>query len=103
MTPSNFKALRLHDAILRSLLVSIPEGIVTVAVEPVGTPAFSLVFTRVTKVEAPRQQPWGPSASIGALHQPSASRFEFEMQSGDVIAIEAEQFTTAGSPSHAAP
>ena len=98
MKSSSFEALQLHDAILRSLQLDFAAGTVTAALEPVEASELILVFSGVTGVNAPRDQPWGPSASVNTLRQPSPFQYEIEMQSGDVLVIEAKAFSASGEP-----
>jgi hypothetical protein len=99
MTSSSFEALELHDAILRALQLDFAAGTVTVTLARVQSAfEFTLVFSGVAGVNAPRNQPWGPSASVNALRQPSTFQYEIEMQSGDVLVIEAKAFSAGVEP-----
>ena len=59
-----------------------------------------LLATGTTLVHWPRQHPWGPSTQIRTMNGPTKMheghlRLEIEMQSGDVIVIEAAEFNLA--------
>ena len=48
---------------------------------------FSLTFTEVTALQIPASRPWGPSVSVLEFRSDGSGRFEFEMQSGDTLAV----------------
>jgi hypothetical protein len=96
MTSSSFEALQLHDAILHNLQLDFEAGTVTVHLEPVDSSERALAFSGVTGLHVPRTQPWGPSALVNTLRQPSPHQYEIEMQSGDVLIIEAKAVSANG-------
>jgi len=55
-----------------------------------------LEFQNVTGINAPHLEPWGPSVFINSAKFESES-FQIEMQSGDIISINAEGFSFAPS------
>lgn len=48
-----------------------------------------LTFSEVSHLTLPRKQSWGRSVSIKSFSVPSSGQYEIEMQSGDLIRIEA--------------
>ena len=48
---------------------------------------FSLTFVEVSALQIPASLPWGPSVSVLEFRSGGSGRFEFEMQSGDTIAV----------------
>jgi hypothetical protein len=49
----------------------------------------TLTFTGVSNLTLPRTQPWGRSQSINSASEPNQGQYEIEMQSGDLIKIDA--------------
>ncbi len=86
----------LHDATLRRIELDwAARRVVIDAVADTGE--VRIVANKVRRLSCPREDPWGPSASILRLRQQTLSgespaRLEIEMQSGDVISIDAESF-----------
>jgi hypothetical protein len=81
----------LHDATLRGLVVSWPDGSVTARFR---TASGEVVITArgLRHLDLPRDEPWGPSVSVNRVVQ-TAGRLTIEMQSGDVVTIDAETFS----------
>lgn len=48
---------------------------------------FSLIFTEVSHFVVPVELPWGRSVSVLEATESGVGRFEFKMQSGDVIVV----------------
>jgi hypothetical protein len=78
----------LHDATIKGIRLEWATGRFEVDLQT-SERLMRLVFGGVRSVVAPREQPWGPSASVNALRRVGEGRFELEIQSGDVIQIEA--------------
>ena len=81
----------LHDAVLLSVDLQWAEGTVTLGVRTAGGPR-QVVVEQVTRLECPREYPWGRSVCINEVRignvPPSAAfRMEMELQSGDVLVI----------------
>jgi len=88
----------LHDATLLSLGLSWEDGVVTIVLRkhPEGRVAIS--GRGAVRVLCPREQPWGRSVSVNAVRCTSATQggldhLEIEMQSGDLIQIDAVSFS----------
>lgn len=84
-----FAELPLHDATLDGIYFAWAEGRCTLELATVELGERVLVFSGVTEVQIPKEQPWGPSVSINAVREPSPNRFEIELQSGDVLQVQA--------------
>lgn len=82
-------SLPLHDATLREVRFVWAEGRCTLSLLTNGHGAQELVFSGVTELHLPRQLPWGPSVSINAARDCGSNRFEVELQSGDVLRLQA--------------
>ncbi len=84
----------LHDATLVKIDFAWQSGecIVTVG-RHLGQCA--LTFSSVSNLAIPRRQRWGPSRSINAMVENGKGRFEIEMQSGDVLRIDAGSVSVA--------
>lgn len=92
--------LELHDASLESVVFRWADGELVLQLRSAGTASRRMVLVAhsVRKLACTRLLPWGPSVSINEVRGPSptadlaASVVEVEMQSGDVICIEASAF-----------
>lgn len=84
-----FDALPLHDATLSAIHVSYATARCDLRLDVVGGAAFQLVFEGFSTLRFPRQEPWGRSVSVNTGRQVSADAYEVELQSGDVLRIEA--------------
>jgi hypothetical protein len=91
----------LHDATLTNIVIDWQEGIVTLkfrgSPDPRWRLPFDVIMFEMRHVDCPRLLPWGPSESVNELRGPleaaaGTMRFELEMQSGDVIVIEAARW-----------
>ena len=80
----------LHDAIIESIRLVWSEGRCIVELDTAERPV-QLVFSGVRSVLVPREQPWGPSASVNAFRSGANGSFEIELQSGDVVQIQAAE------------
>ncbi|WP_437286058.1 hypothetical protein [Sorangium sp. So ce406] len=94
----------LHDATLETIELRWESGEVRLRVRTgdAEQPQRVVVASSVRRVECERQLPWGFSASINEVRGPSATegelaRVEIEMQSGDVIRIDAVDFCVRGA------
>jgi len=88
-----FNNLPLHDAVLIATHVSWEAARCDFRVLPVGGNPHWLVFEGFTKIELPRNEPWGPSNSINGVRQLEPTSFEIELQSGDVLQINATHWS----------
>jgi hypothetical protein len=87
-------SLPLHDAILREVCFAWEAGCCTLNVVTVDSEQ-QLVFTGVTELNVPKEQPWGPSVSINSARESGPNKFEVELQSGDVLRLQASGWTFA--------
>lgn len=82
----------LHDASLVRVQVDWAGGTCTADILHGTAGACALAFSEVSHVILPRQQAWGRrSVSINAFRQAGSGHYEIEMQSGDVIVIDARE------------
>jgi hypothetical protein len=86
----------LHDAVLQRIEVDWETGTVVLMLSLVGYIPVELRCTQLISLVAPRRAPWGESPSINAIAGPEPvgdhHRIAIEMQSGDVIVLEAASF-----------
>lgn len=80
-------SLSLHDATLREVEVSWAKAECVIRLSTADFPDCELLFTGISEVIIPKQQPWGPSSSINTLTEQAANHYEIEMQSGDTLRI----------------
>lgn len=90
----------LHDANLNSLGLDWEAGEATLRIQQVGesTASLLLVASGVTRLTCDRLLPWGKSVFINRALKPilkgdDVQLLEVEMQSGDLICIEATSFS----------
>ncbi|WP_339067800.1 hypothetical protein [Teredinibacter turnerae] len=96
-----FEDLNLHDATINSVSYLWEGKTLTVQGEyfsvekgePIG---FALSFHGVTCVSLPHQEEWGASASINGTKFSAPTTYSIEIQSGDVITIEAAGYKFSG-------
>ena len=97
MLPSQKELARLHDGTLRTVLLDWGEGCAELERTAPQSSLVRVQATEVTVLRCPRQAPWGWSASVNEVRIASTSdggmRLEVEVQSGDVIEIEAKAVT----------
>ena len=93
----NFEDLQLHDSTIIS--ISYLWEVKTLSVigkcfskEKGRSVEFTLSFNSVTGVSIPHIEEWGPSTSINGTEFERPIKHHIEMQSGDVITIEAIGF-----------
>jgi len=89
-----FDELRLHDATLLSIEVDYDIGRCELLIHPVGEDRRILAFDGFSALHLPRHAPWGRSSAINGLRQLDAQAFEIELQSGDVLRIEAASWSS---------
>jgi hypothetical protein len=87
----------LHDATLVDVHLEWAEGACTMTLRRSVLQNCYLKFTGVSQLSLPRAQPWGPSQSINAAYMRNTGQYEIEMQSGDLIQIDASALTITGS------
>ena len=92
-----FESLPLHDALIEFIKLEWGEAVLEIDLlvfserEKSAQP-HSLRFTGVSSFQATHKCPWGESASINTVKQ-TRSGCEIEMQSGDLLIIEAQGYT----------
>ncbi len=95
MAEKQTEDLKLHDATLERLSLDWASGRAEVLLRT-ATGNVILRASGVTNLVCPRLHPWGPSSSVNEARGLRAgegdSVLEIEMQSGDVIVIEATSF-----------
>ena len=79
----------LHDATLIALRVRWEDGTCFADVQHGTLGSCVLTFSAGSHLALPRTQSWGRSVSINSFAMPSNGQYEIEMQSGDLIRIEA--------------
>ncbi|KUM40130.1 hypothetical protein [Pseudomonas sp. EpS/L25] len=79
----------LHDATLNAVRVSWEDGKCIMNIEHGTLGKCVLTFSAVSYLTLPRKQSWGRSVSINSFSVSSSGQYEIEMQSGDLIKIEA--------------
>ncbi len=94
----------LHDATLESVELrwSSGEAVMRIRTGDATHPQRLVVASAVRRLGCERQMPWGFSVSINEVRGPTAvgddvSVLEIEMQSGDLIRIEAGAFSLRGA------
>jgi hypothetical protein len=91
------KDVNLHDATLVEVRVNWADGTCIVEVDHGTLDICVLTFSAMSHLTLPRQQSWGRSVSINSFSMPSSGQYEIEMQSGDLIRIEAAEMALATS------
>jgi hypothetical protein len=84
--------VKAHDATLNHMIYDWERACFTVMLTSTSETVANLEFHEATRVEIPRLLPWGPSRSINEVRQAASNKFEIEVQSGDVITIEASSW-----------
>jgi len=95
---ADFSDLPLHDAILHSITVSWKARQCILDLEVffergVNARSATLIFTSLSAVELPHKAPWGESIFVNDCSIDETGRYLIEMQSGDVLAFQASDFT----------
>jgi len=93
----DFADLPLHDAVLRNIEVEWEAKqcrlVITMARKAsASTDLCTIEFEGVSRLSIPHDEPWGPSSSINTLSA-TPSAYQVEMQSGDIIEIQASKFS----------
>lgn len=96
-----FEDLKLHDATINSISYLWEAKALTVngeffSKEKGKIVSFTLSFNAVTCVSIPHQESWGASSCINGIEFTAPTKHSIEMQSGDVITIEAAGFKFSG-------
>jgi hypothetical protein len=81
----------LHDATLVTVLINWADGTCLAEIRHGELGMLALTFSTVSSLTLPRRQSWGRSESINSFSMPTNGRYEIEMQSGDLITIEATE------------
>lgn len=85
----------LHDATLVAIHFEWADGICIMTVRHSQLSDCALTFIGVSNLTLPRSQPWGRSKSINSACQRCKGQYEIEMQSGDLIKIDAHEVALA--------
>ena len=81
----------LHDAMLRRLVVD--WGAATLRIELATSEGDRVIeASGLQRLVVGHSEAWGPSANINSVSRSSDHILEIEMQSGDVISVEAAEF-----------
>jgi hypothetical protein len=98
MATAEFDGSLLHDAIVEEIVIDWSSGTLRmpgyVFVDGIRSDArrCTLEWSGLTCVRIDREMPWGPSNSINSAKFEPPNHYAVEMQSGDVIAITAQEF-----------
>jgi hypothetical protein len=89
--------IRMHDWLLLDIHFAWADGRVTIRLRSNVSRSDNLIANDVSDLHVPKLKEWGPSSSINRIRGPDidksgAQKLEIEMQSGDVIKIEAMSF-----------
>lgn len=87
----------LHDATLIAVRVNWEDGTCVAELQHGNLGKCVLTFSAVSHLTMPRKQSWGRSVSINSFSVPSTGHYEIEMQSGDLIRIEAKDMVVSTS------
>ena len=87
-----FDDLPIHDATLASVHVSYEAARCDLVLYVVGGAHRVLVFEGFHALTFPRRELWGRSHSINAGRQVDAQVYEVDLQSGDVLRVEADRW-----------
>ncbi|MGA9869373.1 MAG: hypothetical protein WBQ75_23305 [Acetobacteraceae bacterium] len=90
-------AHRLHDATLLAIEVNWASRSARITFRQHPNRKVHLTASGARSVVVPHDAPWGPSVSVNEVRQAGTpagdGSLEIEMQSGDVIRVDAEGFT----------
>ena len=91
---------KLHDAVLHYVTIDWERAVAEISL---GTwkSKMQIVAKDLTAVNCPRRLPWGPSVYVNSVAQTErhdGEAVEIEMQSGDIIVIEAKSFSLVETP-----
>lgn len=95
---TDFDSLPLHDAVLYRASLEWEPRVFSLEVAvflDCSKPAIvaMLTWTGVRSVRLPCESPWGPSVFINRACKAGPGLYELEIQSGDVLQIEADSFS----------
>ena len=95
------EGVNLHDATLIAIRLNWDDGTCVADLDHGTLGRCVLTFSAVSHLILPRKQDWGRSVSINTFSVPSLGQYEIEMQSGDLIKIEAAsvKLATVNHPS----
>lgn len=88
----------LHDATLIGVDATWASGDVCLRLKAGSKGGVCIRATSCRRLQWSRELPWGPSVSVNAVHGPTqitdseVYRLELELQSGDLLVIEAQCF-----------
>ncbi|MFC3531418.1 hypothetical protein ACFOLG_04405 [Vogesella facilis] len=80
----------LHDATLLLIEVDWEQGNCRLHLQTTSHGKGFLLFPALRAIHIPHHQPWGPSVSINSHVQLTTGEWEIEMQSGDILQIQAD-------------
>ena len=91
-----------HDAVIASITVSLEGGTALLQLDRVGTTSVWVAAEGLLGLNCPRREPWGTggAASVNEIrehHEPDGTSLHIEMQSGDIIELQARRITVIGS------
>jgi hypothetical protein len=86
---SMIESVDLHDATLIAMRLKWEDGTCIAEISHGTLGRCVLTFSAVSHLTLPRKQDWGRSVSINSFSVPNSGQYEIEMQSGDLIKIEA--------------
>lgn len=100
MMPNTLSWTQLHDATLLRVECRWEDGRFCLHLRTgiAAYPEVQVVATGGRRLDCPRRHPWGPSVSVNEVRGPTQlasenlQRLEIEMQSGDVLVLDAEEF-----------
>jgi hypothetical protein len=98
-----FEDLALHDASLIGVQFDWAAGTCTFEIAQSSSVDCELKFTHVSELIIPRLEPWGPSVSINSVRASSQNAFEIELQSGDVVRVQASSWAFSCREAKSAP
>ncbi|HEY1503303.1 MAG TPA: hypothetical protein VGF92_03330 [Stellaceae bacterium] len=89
--------MNMHDWTLLSILFEWKAGRVVLSFSTHKAGVVELIAERVFELHVPQANDWGPSTHVNNVKGPlqgaaGRARLEIEMQSGDIIIIEATTF-----------
>lgn len=79
----------LHDATLIAMRLTWEDGTCVADIDHGTLGRCVLTFSAVSHLTLPRKKDWGRSVSINSFSVRTSGQYEIEMQSGDLIKIEA--------------
>lgn len=88
----------MHDWTFVTLVVEWPKGVVTITLKNSSSAEVFIIAEGLTDLKVPKRESWGESVSINVVNGPKIldngnSYLSIEIQSGDVIEIEAKSIS----------